>query len=1207
MANRIYIAVGLIAILLLGGAFVVPWFIDWNAYKGRMEAMAAEALGIEVAIEGDMSFMLLPQPRLRMADVRVGPATSPLGEARAVEADFSLMDFLRDRFTVTEMRLDQPQLHLTIDADGQLETPITLAETAVASNVSIQNARFSGGVVGITDMRSGNSWHVIEFSGDLRMAALRGPFAVQGQASYGGVMHAVRLSTSAMNPTGGMQVAGFVRPDNGAFAVNVDGLLQTGAVPSLDGKMTYRQAPVDQGDGVLGDMLLESPLVADPDRILLDGFTLLPDENYAATRLTGVASATLGAAPRFDASISGGVVTLLPRAINEDTKTKPFELVRLLGEMPQPILPTLPGRVGMEINELVLRGIGLRDVRLDAVTDGRAWTVEELSGRMAGDTTVKLTGTLARAAGWPTFEGTLAMASRRLDSFSLLWKRPEPGNPLFNMPGSLNGRIQLSGESLRLADGLFVLDGTTHEVSGLIRFGDRPLLELDAALSTLSANRSAALLALLPPIDPAGSFGLSFPEGRLDLVAQAGTLVGQRFVDLSLAAHWDRSGMALEGLRVEDFGGVAFEGSGHLSGTFVAPVVSGSGHLGIRRNARALDLLVGDAGANHPLRRAVLGSLPAELRIQLDPPGREGMQSLLLEGQAGVADIWLSADMAGGFGARSDGQLGITLEAFADSGTDLMVQLGVAPLIAGEDGALLRVSAFGNPTTSLETELTLEGGGERVDFSGTLMVSDWSAIRGQGRTSFLFADSGALLDLAGASGVWFPGLEGQAQLGFVGGDSVTLSEIAAYAGDRALSGSLTYAAQNRSALLSGLLSFDTLDLETLTAMLGGPAATLRTFPGPWVDGPLDIGSVPRETRGRITINTPLLLSGEVPVLEAMGLDYSWDPEEVRLRGLKGALGGGTIEIEAALCCTSSLADKSLTGRFTLEGVSLDSILPETPGRLVDGRLTAGGQFQGNGDSFRTIIAALTGDGSVLVENLSISRLSPGVFSAAAALDDIIGMDPEALETLVVTALDAGAFEATEAGGLFSLAGGTLRMSNIAIEGNGARLLGGVGLRLGDLRLDSSWTLALTQMLGGNGLITETTGRVGVALTGPFTGPQRRLDLAQMVDAIQMRAYEIELHELERLRAEQEARQRAMAEEQARLMEEESRRQAEELLRQQREEAERLEAEEQQRLLEELERQLFDGEAPGAGIPATVPGPGSSVFNLPPSVLQLDRL
>ena len=134
-------------------------------------------------------------------------------------------------------------------------------------------------------------------------------------------------------------------------------------------------------------------------------------------------------------------------------------------------------------------------------------------------------------------------------------------------------------------------------------------------------------------------------------------------------------------------------------------------------------------------------------------------------------------------------------------------------------------------------------------------------------------------------------------------------------------------------------------------------------------------------------------------------------------------------------------------------------------------------------------------------------------------------------------------------------------------------MGGGSLGLADLSTSSDWTLALTRPVGGNELITETTGRVGIAVSGPLRAPERTLNLTQMVDAIQMRAFEIELDELERLRAEQEARQRAAAEEQARLMEEEARRQAEELLRQQQEEAERLEAEERLRQLEELERQL----------------------------------
>nr|WP_255714190.1 AsmA-like C-terminal region-containing protein [Pelagibacterium xiamenense] len=370
-------------------------------------------------------------------------------------------------------------------------------------------------------------------------------------------------------------------------------------------------------------------------------------------------------------------------------------------------------------------------------------------------------------------------------------------------------------------------------------------------------------------------------------------------------------------------------------------------------------------------------------------------------------------------------------------------------------------------------------------------------------------------------------------------------------------------------------------------MLGGPAALVSGVPGAWPDGPVAIGQAPRQARGRIAVSAPALYAGEDALIEALAFDYSWEAENIRLRGLFGEFGGGTIQLDAALCCASALPDKSLSGRFTLNGVTLDALLPETPSAVLSGTLTAGGTFQGSGDSYRGLIGSLNGEGSFSVSGLSVGRLSPGVFETAAGLDNLVEMEPQALEDIVVAALDAGSFTADEVGGLFSLVGGSIRVSNFAIDGEEARLLGGGVLDLETLALDTAVTLAATENPGGNGLITETTGRIGVLLDGPLGAPERTLDLTQMVDAIQMRALEVELDELEALRAEQEARQQALAEEQARLMEEEARRQAEELLRQQQEEAERLAAEQQQ-ALEEIEGELGAGasEPDAEGAPAS---------------------
>jgi uncharacterized protein involved in outer membrane biogenesis len=83
--NRIYIIVGVLAIIVLGGAFIVPYMIDWGDYRARMETLASGALGTPVTIRGDIAFALLPQPRLSFTDGLVGSAEEPAATVDSVD------------------------------------------------------------------------------------------------------------------------------------------------------------------------------------------------------------------------------------------------------------------------------------------------------------------------------------------------------------------------------------------------------------------------------------------------------------------------------------------------------------------------------------------------------------------------------------------------------------------------------------------------------------------------------------------------------------------------------------------------------------------------------------------------------------------------------------------------------------------------------------------------------------------------------------------------------------------------------------------------------------------------------------------------------------------------------------------------------------------------------------------------------------------
>src|SRR5690554_4293149 len=443
--NRIYIIVGSLAIIVIGGAFIAPYFIQWSDYRGRMEELATSVLGTPVTVRGDIEFTLLPQPLLRFSDVLVGEPEEPAATVDSVEAEFSLVDFLRDNYNLTRLVLRQPVIDFTVDESGFFGSGVAVA--TANSGVSLGQATIVNATVRLADRRSGENFVADEVSGELRLGSLSGPFAFAGTGTYRDDIYGLRFNSSATDEIGNSRVSLFLQPQSGSFSLAAEGLLAPGMAPKFNGGLVYRQTPppADAAENIRGDLVFESEVTASTDRVVLSGYTLRPDENRAGTRLTGAASIQLGGRRSFDAVISGGVFSLPPRDAKEDASTVPYEAVRLLAELPAPIVPPMPGRIGVDLAEVGLRGFALRNVRMDATSDGEAWQIEQFIGHLPGDTELRATGQLSAENDRPAFRGDVSVRSARLDGLVALWRKPGDGNPLFNVPGTLTGRVMLVG------------------------------------------------------------------------------------------------------------------------------------------------------------------------------------------------------------------------------------------------------------------------------------------------------------------------------------------------------------------------------------------------------------------------------------------------------------------------------------------------------------------------------------------------------------------------------------------------------------------------------------------------------------------------------------------------------------------------------------------------------------------------------------------
>ena len=1198
MLNRIYIVVGLLAIIVLGGAFVAPYLINWGDYRSRMEALASGALGTPVTIRGDIAFALLPQPKLNFSDVLVGSPEEPAATVDSVDAEFSLMDFLRDNYDLTKLVLRGPVVDFTIDESGLLGSGVSLA--GAGGGVALGQATIVDGTIRLMDRRAGQNMVASGIDGELRLSSLAGPFQFQGSGEYQGERYSLRLNASEADATGATRLSSFLQPESGAFSFNAEGLLVPGMAPKFDGSMTYRQTPplAESADDIRGDLVLESKMVASTDRIVLSGYTLQPDQNRAGTRLTGAASIQLGARRSFDAVISGGVFSLPPRDAKEDASAMPYDAVRLLAELPAPLIPLLPGRIGIDLAEVGLRGFALRDLRLDASSDGRVWTIDQFIGELPGDTRVQASGQLTAEAGHPAFRGQFSVSSARLDGLVPLWRKPADNNALFNQAGALNGNVMLTGDALRVSEAQLTLNDVAHAVDLRIGFGTEQRLDVVGHFAGLGPEGSAVLGDLLPDWLGDARFGISFPEGSFSLTGQNARVLGYDGTALVAEGQWGGDGLVFTRLSAGDWGGMGLDAALTAQGSLAAPVLSGSGRVTVTAaDAPALAGLYDLLGTPQHWRDYLARSAPAEMLVDLEPGSRDGAQVLTLGGTLAAAQLDLRAELDGGLAALRAAPLRLTatLETTDSAALGEQLGLGDAPLFERDD-MMVALRLEGTPSNSLESRINISSGDEAIGFAGNLVSTDAGEVQGTGSLDMTLADAGGLAQIIGATGISLPPASASALLHFEGSRLARLTEIEGTAGQSSFTGGLELTETRDGGALSGQIALESASIEGLASTMFGRASMVGGGAG-WPEGPISIGERARITRGDVSVTAKAVTAGGSDRLGPTGFDLVWDETRLRLARFTAQLGGGQATLDLAVCCAGPLAEKTVTGRLSVTGAAIADIAPPAVAAALSGTLEGGVQFDGTGASLAELMGVLVGEGNFSVSDFGVAQLSPQVFSTLAGLDDVLNMDADALRTIMAQSLEQGPFMAPTAAGAFTIAGGILRLPNMLVEGEGGRLVGDLNLYLRSLALSGTFALTPRGFDDPGGLVGADTARILNTITGSLPAPDTRLDLGEMVAAIQMRANELEVDRLEALRAADAERQRAAAEARNKLIAEQRQRAAAEA-------AARAAAEEAARQAEEeaARRALETQQQSGATPPASPPVDGPIYLGLPPPAL-----
>ena len=110
--SNFFVTLAVFLITVIGALFAIPYFIDWNGYRGVFEEEATRLLGREVRVGGSVNLHLLPTPYFRFEKVRIADTSvnlqEPFFRSESLAVKLSIPPIFRGVVEANEIELQRP-------------------------------------------------------------------------------------------------------------------------------------------------------------------------------------------------------------------------------------------------------------------------------------------------------------------------------------------------------------------------------------------------------------------------------------------------------------------------------------------------------------------------------------------------------------------------------------------------------------------------------------------------------------------------------------------------------------------------------------------------------------------------------------------------------------------------------------------------------------------------------------------------------------------------------------------------------------------------------------------------------------------------------------------------------------------------------------------------------------------------------------------
>src|SRR5262245_32259242 len=794
--SNFFVGLAVFCITVIGSLFAIPYFVDWNSYRGVFEDEATRFLGREVRVSGAINLNLLPTPSFRLERVRIADganaAREPFFRADSLAFKLSIAPLFRGIIEANEIEFRRPVLRLAREDRGgwnwQSFGQVFANAAYLPANIAITSLRITDGVLAVHGPGGAERLRLDSIEGELSAPAIDGPYRFRGSFGKGGAEREIRIATAKPDGEAGVRLRTSLRLAETGAAYLIDARLSdVMGEPKLDGELTARlpiaglartetARPVgasaeEPRDGVAQAFDMKATLRADASGGTLSDLALSFEQGGRPQLVVGEASIHWQDTLDVDVELSSRWLDL-DRVAGASEGARPSESLLPLALRTRDLLPGEGrSRLALSVDQANLGGEPINGVRLAVARQRDRLEIEQFRVGMPGGSRAELSGVLWGPAGTPEFAGSLALRGASVLR-AMGWAAKMPAG----LDGKGDGAFGLSAQ-LALAKGRAVARNIVGDLMGTPLSGEaewrwqgRPefALRLEApqidarafAPTEASIGDAVSLLFNAAADDGTGTTAASpnrteaaQPDLRLSLDAGRLITATRTYRDVALNLRLKGGNLELPLLRMADEQGLAIDVKGALENVASRPKGSLSGVVALASAEDVSDLarLLGLPEAVRPDSRLAKKLAPARLAGTLLFGGRTATaRDLTLAGDVNGTTLKLTGRLDGAAGGWRTGPAEVVATLDAPDARKL-VALVSEPAVGPSDKAApgqAFLKAKGVPAEGLTSVLSLAAGDLSLDFQGRVSALEHDhKIAGDLRLKA--ADGGRLAALAG--------------------------------------------------------------------------------------------------------------------------------------------------------------------------------------------------------------------------------------------------------------------------------------------------------------------------------------------------------------------------------------------------------------------------------------------------------------------------